>query len=237
VGTTARREEARSDEELEQELIALSGHMAAATARYVDLVAELDETEAYGRWECRSAAHFLNWKCGVNLRTAHDYVRVARALRHLPLVRAALAGGEVSYSKVRAIIGVANAENEEALLVWARHATAAILERIVAKFARVELDAAKETHDSRFVALGHDDDGAGVGRLRLDPEELALLQRAVEAFRTELRSGSREPGDKSPNNADALMAIPAHPHADLALAWAWLTEERTIAEVALRERA
>ena len=50
-------------------------------------------------------ALFLNWRCGISLRTAHDHVRVARALRKLPLVTDAFAAGEISYSKVRAIAG------------------------------------------------------------------------------------------------------------------------------------
>ena len=53
------------------------------------------------------------------------------------MVRAAFANGELSYSKVRAIVRVATSETEEILVEWARHAMAAQLGRIVALRRRV----------------------------------------------------------------------------------------------------
>ncbi len=51
-----------------------------------------------------SCAHWLNWKCGISLVAARDKVRVAGALRELPEISAAMSRGELSYSKVRALI-------------------------------------------------------------------------------------------------------------------------------------
>jgi hypothetical protein len=58
-------------------------------------------------------------------------VRVARALGTLPRLAHALATGEVSYSKVRAITRVATLETEERLLGFARAGTAVHVERLV----------------------------------------------------------------------------------------------------------
>jgi hypothetical protein len=51
--------------------------------------------------------------------------RIARALETLPLVAEALAGGQVSYAKVRAITRVATLETEARLLAVARAGTPA----------------------------------------------------------------------------------------------------------------
>ena len=53
---------------------------------------------------------------------------VAHALKTLPVIAAAFASGELSYSKVRALTRVARQDNEEALLAFALKTTAARVE-------------------------------------------------------------------------------------------------------------
>ena len=74
----------------------------------------------------RSCAHWLNWKCGIAMGAAREKVRVAQCLQHLPLIDAAFASGQISYSKVRAMTRVATADNEEFLLMIAQQAPPAI---------------------------------------------------------------------------------------------------------------
>ena len=85
----------------------------------------------------RSCAHWLNWKCGIDMGAAREKVRVARALGELPLIGAAFACGKVSYSKVRAMTRVASVDNEEYLLMIARHGTASHVEGLVRSYRRV----------------------------------------------------------------------------------------------------
>ncbi len=94
-------------ERLECEITELAGHINAATCRWLLLVAEFDRREGWGTWECRSCAHWLNWKCGIALSAAHEKVRVAHCLSKLPAVTASFAAGQLSYSKVRALTRVA----------------------------------------------------------------------------------------------------------------------------------
>src|SRR4051794_740336 len=56
--------EALATERLEAEITTLAGHIAAATCRWLLLVAEFDRREAWGGWGCRSCAHWLSWQCG-----------------------------------------------------------------------------------------------------------------------------------------------------------------------------
>ena len=54
---------------------------------------------------------------GLDLGAARERVRVARALGTLPLLAEALALGQLSYAKVRALTRVATPETEARLLV------------------------------------------------------------------------------------------------------------------------
>src|SRR5581483_3068061 len=115
---------------------------------------------------------------------------VARALAALPRLAEALARGEVSYAKVRAVTRVATPETEERLLAVARAGTAEHVERIVRGWRRVDRKAeaqqAAEQHAMRSLQVYLDEDGNVVVRGRLAPEAGALLRRAVEAARATL---------------------------------------------------
>src|SRR3954471_14172793 len=104
-------------DELEAEITSLASHLAAATCRWLLLVAEFDRRRGYERWEARSTAHWLNWRCGISLGTAREQLRVARRLPELPLVRDASGAGTLSYAKARAITRIATAANEATLVM------------------------------------------------------------------------------------------------------------------------
>ncbi|MCA9698747.1 MAG: DUF222 domain-containing protein, partial [Myxococcales bacterium] len=90
-----------------------------------------DAAEGWGHQGFLSCAHWLSWRVHIGTATAREQVRVARALGELPVVDQCFARGELSYSKVRAITRVANAENERDLVDLAMHATASQLEKLL----------------------------------------------------------------------------------------------------------
>src|SRR5207302_5330543 len=169
---------------LRDEIAELSAHLDAATARLLELIREFD---ARGGWNTgfRSCAAWLSWRVGLDLGAARERVRVARTLGTLPLLAQALARGELSYAKVRALTRVATPETEERLLGVGRGGTAAQVERIVRGWRRVDRQAeAKESarqHASRALHVYEDEDGTVVVRGRLAPEVGALLRQAVAA--------------------------------------------------------
>jgi hypothetical protein len=122
---------------LGDEIAELSVHLEAATARLLDLIREFD---SYGGWSngFRSCAAWLSWRVGLDLGAARERVRVARALGTLPRLAGALARGELSYAKVRALTRVATAETEERLLSVGRAGTAEHVERIVRGWRRLD---------------------------------------------------------------------------------------------------
>ena len=93
--------------ELEAQITELAGHLNAANFRWLALIAEFDRRHGWSDGATSSCAHWLNWKCGIDLGAAREKVRVAHALEKLPRVAAAMARGELSYSKARALTRVA----------------------------------------------------------------------------------------------------------------------------------
>src|SRR5690606_26539565 len=133
----------------------------AANYRFLKLIAEFDRRKGWVDGDTHSCAHWLNWKCGIDLGAAREKVRVARALENLPQVSAAMARGEISYSKVRAITRVACPATEESLLMIARHGTAHHVERMVRGYRRAkdaeELSREHRQQLERVVTYAFDD--------------------------------------------------------------------------------
>src|SRR5512134_3110663 len=92
---------ALSTPDLVAEITTLAGHLNAANARLLALIAELDRRQGWAEWGVKSCAHWLNWKCGISLGAAREKVRVARGLEQLPKIATAMADGRLSYFKVR----------------------------------------------------------------------------------------------------------------------------------------
>ena len=66
--------------DLIDQITELAGHLNAAQARWLALIAEFDRREAWAEWGVKSCAHWLNWKCGIGMNAAREKVRVANAL-------------------------------------------------------------------------------------------------------------------------------------------------------------
>ena len=88
--------QAMSTDDLETELLGLAGHIAAAQARFLQLLAEFDDRGGWGGDGIRSCAHWLSWRAGMSLRTATEHLRVAHALQHLPAITEAFTAGKIS---------------------------------------------------------------------------------------------------------------------------------------------
>ncbi|MDE2654615.1 MAG: DUF222 domain-containing protein [Gemmatimonadota bacterium] len=191
------------DDPLGDRIAALCAHIDAATYRLLTLLRVYDEE---GRWQgCRSCAHWLSWRTGLSLGPAREKVRVARCLPSLPLISAAFARGEISYSKVRALTRAATTGNEAEFLIFARHGTTAHVERLVREWRRLggsgacPDDPANQTDqgdptDRRGLSLHLGDDGNYEIRGQLTPEVGALLLKALEATEDKLYREQRAAG-------------------------------------------
>jgi 5-methylcytosine-specific restriction endonuclease McrA len=198
---------------LGDEIAELSAHLQAATARLLDLIREFDAREGW-HTGFRSCAHWLSWRVGLDLGAAREHVRVARALGNLPRLAEALARGEVSYAKVRAVTRVATPETEARLLAVARGGTAEHVERIVRGWRRVDRRAeARETglrHAGRALHVYQEEDGTVVVRGRLEPEVGAVLVRALAAAREALyqQACAQNAGEADASHVDVPAETP-----------------------------
>jgi hypothetical protein len=109
---------------LEDQICELAGHLAAATCRFLLLVADFDARRGWATWDLPSCGAWLAWKCQIAPGTAREHVRVARALPALPAIRAAFAAGTMSYAKVRALTRIATPATDAGLAELAGPMTA-----------------------------------------------------------------------------------------------------------------
>jgi hypothetical protein len=207
-----------SIDELATEICTLAGHINAANHRFLVLIAEFDRRKGWSDGATQSCAHWLNWKCGIGMGAARERMRVAHALDNLPKVSAAMAGGAISYSKVREITRVGHAGNEDYLLMIAAHGTASHVENLVRAYRRCqeaeELSREQRQQQSRRVSFRYDDDGSLVLTCRLPAEAGALVMKALDVavdglpVYTDVPAGTpKEVVRYSARRADALARI------------------------------
>jgi len=179
--------------QLDQSITELSAHIDAATHRLLMLIAEFDRRQGWVLGGFLSCAHFLNVRIGLGIVAAREKVRVAHALESLPQISQALARGQVSYSKVRAMTRIATAENEADLLAMARTGPASQLERVVREYRKVGragLEQAQRQQEARHLRAYYNDAGMLVIEGRLPPEVGAVVLKALEGAEQALRASA-----------------------------------------------
>jgi hypothetical protein len=214
--------------DLESELLGLAGHIAAAEARFLQLLGEFDERGGWAGDGIRSCAHWLSWRAGMSRRTAVERLRVAHALRNLPEIGAAFAAGRVSYSKVRALTRITGSDTatltriaaeiaagtsdlrhttvadpataEQVLLNLALCGTASHVETIV-RAVRRRHTPPENLAARRSLSWHWDEDGFLILRGRLTPEQGAALIAAIEAL-TPARAPVSHPVPPAPPDLD-----------------------------------
>ena len=196
AATRPDRAQAPELERLGDQIAELSARIDAATYELLCQLREFDRRHGWEGW--RSCAHWLNWRTGLDLGAAREKLRVAAALADLNHIAAAMARGQLSYSKVRALTRVATPATEARLLAVALGATASHVERLVRAWRRTDRDAQPDAEQvllaSRALSMQVDEDGMVVLRGRLTPEVGAVLLRAVEAALEQVPA-SAEGGD------------------------------------------
>ena len=211
---------ASDTDRLGDEIARLSAQVDTAIARLLTLIREFECQRGWSNG-FRSCADWLAWRVGLDIVAARERVRIAHALRHLPILAAALERGDLSYTKVRALTRIATPENEGRLLTMGRTNTAEQIGRIVRSRRLLDRAAerreAKRLHESRALNVYRDESGMVVIQGRLDPEGGAVFMQALTAAQDALYRRSREvatpalnaPRTPSPTqqNADALTLL------------------------------
>jgi len=171
-------------EKLGAEITELCSYIYAAESRFLSLIREFDEKGYWAQQGLFSCAHWLNLKCGIGMNAAREKLRVAHALAELPKISERFDKGQLSFSKVRAITRIADASNEEYLLMIADHGTAHHVEKLVSKYRTAkrlqDADIVRAQYNNREMTHYYDHDGCLVIKARLPAEQGALIVKALE---------------------------------------------------------
>jgi hypothetical protein len=205
-------------EQLESQICELAGHLAAATCRFLQLLADFDAREGWASWDMPSCAAWLSWKCGMASGTAREQVRVARALATLPVIRAEFAAGRLSYSKARALTRIATADSDADLAEIAAPMTANQLERFARAHRTVTRADDEQALLARRLSWRLEDDGSLTLTARLPPEDGAVVLTALRAVleHHDAPEGDEEPaagasGSPGEQRAGVSAETPARP--------------------------
>jgi Domain of unknown function (DUF222)/HNH endonuclease len=193
-------------EQLGERIAEQAAHLDAAMHR---LLADLREFNERGGWHAQGAlscAHWLAWRVGWDLVTARERVRVACKLAGFPTIDDALRRGEVSYSKVRAMMRVATPANEALLLEYARLMTASQLEKLTRKYALVQRHGQDphplDDEQRRYVRRRDTEDGMVKIEAVLHPEEAELIWTMLDHAATQLTRETDPPAKE--DSAESL---------------------------------
>lgn len=174
------------DEALVRRFVVQGAQLAAASARWLGLLAELVVRGVWADQGARTPGAWLSWKVGMAPSTAREHVRVALRLRELPLIRARFAAGELSYCKVRALTRIAVPGTEQLLVGMADAASGAQLDRIVRAVVagrRAAGVSEQQREASRGLRVRHEADGDVTVSVKMSAEDaqtvLVLLERLV----------------------------------------------------------
>src|SRR5882757_6416776 len=176
-------------DDLGSQIVGLAGRPAAATCRWLLLVAEFDARDGAAKFGLASTSGWLSYACGLSRRTAIDHVRVARALAAFPALVESMSAGRISYSHARAISRVARAGEEQLvgdLIMVAEHGTVGQLEIMVRGLRTVEDNDKGAAPVEEYAAWSWSSESQWRLSARLDPERGVVVQKAVEMIaRTE----------------------------------------------------
>ena len=158
----------------------LSSHMSA-------LVGLLVEFDLSGEWAfdgAPSCAHWVAERADVEVCTVREWLRIGHALSVVDEIARRFGDGRLSYSKVRSLTRVADAENQYELCEIAERVPAGRLPIALAAWLnRTETDDARARRHRAATRLSWrvEPDGMVAASLRLPPEQAALFTAAIDA--------------------------------------------------------
>ena len=201
-------------DEIDRNIRSLCQRINVATYDLLVLIREFDERGGWVSWGSNSCAEWLAWRCDLSIATAREKVRVAHAMKTLPLVSRSFSCGELSYAKVRSLTRVADRENENALVEFAlRHTAAHVADRCreLSCGNEASFDTAARAYANRSLRLRRDHHREMMTiTIDLPVDSGELLEKALDKARdAALTSQVPDMGDASwsTRQADAFVDV------------------------------
>ncbi len=193
---------------LEAEIVTLVGRLSSATYDLLVLIGELDVRGTWAFTGALSCAAWLAHRCDVELVTARNQVRVARAMRKYLQLDQAMADGDVSYAKARVLVPHLTSEHADDLVHLASTTPASGLGAAIARWSYGHETAEaidSRHHDERSISWRTDPDGMVTITARLAPADAAkvcaVIDKQVTTTRAPVGASLRQ------QRADALAAV------------------------------
>ncbi len=200
-------------DDLDRAIVGLTARINAATYELLVLVRQFDERVGWLRWGLQNCAEWLHWRCDLSMNAAREKVRVAHALKTLPVMSAAFAAGELSYSKCRALTRVANGANEQELVDHALKTTTRCVEERCREMrcgTRLSSSDAERAFARRSLFVRRDEArGTTTITIELPSEHAVLVERALDKARDDSVASRPEFADDSwsAKQADAFVEL------------------------------
>ena len=168
--------------EIEAEIVASAAVLSGHRARLLRLVGQFDAAGGWVATGAISCAHWLANLIDIEVSTAREHVRVAKALRQLPRVRQRFESGSISYAKVRHLTRVATPDNEDELVdLAARHPAGQLGYALSGWQHQHDPDALRQRQiDGRGVSFRTDPSGNVVITIVLPPEDAAEVEALID---------------------------------------------------------
>jgi Domain of unknown function (DUF222)/HNH endonuclease len=157
---------------------ASSRRMACEAGNFVQLTGELDRREG---WRAEGATSLEAWiveRCGVSVATARAYAHVAEKVYDLPHLAAGLAGGELTFDKVRAVADATTPETDHDVAARAQECTVKELHEVARTERGVSHSRAQTDYEARSVRFN---DMCRTVTAQLPPESYAEVKASLES--------------------------------------------------------
>jgi len=165
-------------------VVAAGGRWAAGQRQLLRLVPELDASDEWVIDGAASCAHWVASALDIEVCTVREWLRIGRSLVRLPTINGAFEDGRLSYSKLRALTRIANADNEGELFAIAERVPAGRLPHALAAWLQ-RRETPDDTEARHRAARGlwwrTDVDGMVAGCFRLPPGDSGIIRAAIDA--------------------------------------------------------
>ena len=177
----------------------------------MERIAEIDRRKIYESYGLESTASWVATRYGMGYGKSMELVDVAVAIKELPKLKQAYREGRISYDHLRALVKVANDENEQDLSLQAEGLSVGATFRMVRKMMEVSKEDSREVRTERWLEKCWDLEQRILYFWGQLPEDLgAKFERAIDEIARALPSKSLEDGSRVPmgvRRADALCAL------------------------------
>jgi hypothetical protein len=158
--------------------------LARDQSRLISLLVVFDRSGEWandGAWSC---AQWVAERADLELSTISEWLRIGRRLVELDEIAAQFRSGQLSYSKVRALVRVATRENQHELCAIARRVPASKFAEALAKWL-LDHETEDETERRQRASTGlrwrTEPDGMVVASWRLPPGQFAPVGAAIDS--------------------------------------------------------